>query len=304
MTSIAVLVGVLAVSFNIPLSKTLLATSAAFLIAGASFAVNDLADQGPDRDSARPNPIVDNRVTANQAAVIAIAFSLTGFVISWLTNSPITIILAAISGLLAYIYSAYLKPYHSTIGHLATSYSTGITFVFGWSIFNGQNLVTFSMVFIMFAVTMTANVSRELIKTIADKEGDSKWGIRTLAVTKGEKFAARTALVLIAVAILLSYLPAVTGLFGSAYLLPVTLTNILLFCLAVTVCLDPSASVASHVKNDILYAMSIGILAFLVGPHFDYAAPIAIGFEILSVIAFVAVASRSPVRNLSRYIRL
>jgi 4-hydroxybenzoate polyprenyltransferase len=297
MTSIAVLVGALAVRGDILNANLIYAAVSAFLIAAASFVINDLCDRKLDKSSGRENPLNDGTVSPDQAATIALSFSLAAVAVSWLTDSPLTIFLAGFSAFLAFFYSVYLKPRHATIGHLATSYSTGITYIYGWSAFAPLSLATFGAVFFMFAISMTANFSRELIKIIVDFRGDSRWGIRTLAVTRGTKFAAKAALTAMALAVALSYLPALLGIFQTSYVVIVSFVDLLLIFSAVIVYLRPTTGTAVRVKDDVLMAMALGLIAFAVGPRFSFDSIVALPFEILAILAFFVLVIRRSGRT-------
>jgi len=298
MASVSVIIGVLAVSNQIDPLTVVCAAISAFLISSASFAINDFCDRELDESSARPNPLSKGDVSATQAVAIAATFSIVGFFVSTLTNSWITISLAGTSALLGIAYSFYLKPYVATVGNLATSYSFGITFIYGASVFGLGKLLTISAVFFMFATSMTANFSRELIKGIADREGDSRWGIETVAVTRGPRSAAILALLVMIVTIGLTYVPLALGIFRSSYAVVITLTDILLALLAVSVYLKPTVETAIHAKNDLLAVMLIGLIAFLVGPHLEYYSIYAVPFEALAAAIFVLLLRTLSAQNL------
>jgi 4-hydroxybenzoate polyprenyltransferase len=299
MSSIAVIIGALAVGGDIPVVRLVYAAISAFLIAGASFAINDLCDQELDASLDRSKPLTEGLVSSNEAAFLGISFTFAGFYISVLTNSLPTIFLAGVSALLAYAYSVYLKPYQATIGHLATSYSTGITYIYGWSVFGlGLKSLAFGAVFSMFAMSMTANFSRELIKGIADYTADSEWGIRTLAVTRGPKFASLAAFGAMIVAVTVSYVPLVLGIFRSSYLVVVTLADILFVLLTLLAYLEPTVDNAVRVKDDLLKVMLLGLFAFFLGPRFDYYSVYALPFEVLAIVAFIVMLSRTSLRSL------
>jgi len=292
MTSVAVVVGVLAVQDRIELLPVVYAAVSAFFIAAASFAINDLCDMELDASSGRPNPLTQGRLSSETAATLAISLAATGVFLSYLVNSVLTLVLAVTSAALAFGYSIFLKPKLPTMAHLATSYSTGITFVYGWSILEPPSMTMFVRVFFMFAIAGAANFSRELIKVIADYRGDSKWGIRTLAVTKGPKFASRMALGAMTIAVGISFVPALLVMFRSSYLVIVSLVDILLLLLAVEVYYRPTTDIAHRAKGNIMGVMGLGLFGFLVGPRFEYNSIYAVPFEIVTGVAFVVLLIR------------
>ena len=298
MASVSGMIGILAVRGQIDPLTVLYAMISAFLISSASFAINDVCDRRLDESSARLNPLTKGDISPNQAAAIAVSFSIAGFCAAILTKSWITYSLAGISALVGFVYSLYLKPSMPTIGNLATSYSFGITFVGGASVFGLPNLLATGAVFFMCAISMTANFSRELIKGIADCEGDGRWGIRTVAVTRGPRFAAGAALFVMMVAIGLTYVPFVLGIFRGSYVVVITLADILLVTLTASVYLSPTVETAIRVKKDLLNCMLIGLVAFLIGPHFEYYSIYAVPFEALAAVIFVVLLRKLSVKNL------
>ncbi len=298
MASVSVIIGVLAVSVEIGLLTVVFAAISAFLISGASFAINDFCDRELDESTARHNPLTKGDVSTSQALAVFVSFSIVGVSLSTLTNSWITASLAGTSALLGIAYSLVLKPYMATIGNLATSYSFGITFVYGASIFGPAAFLTVGAVFFMFAMSVTSNLSREIIKGIADREGDNRRGIRTVAVTRGSAFAAFVALAVMIVTVAITYVPLLLGTFRSSYAVVITLTDILLVLLAVSVYLRPMHETAVHVKNDLLAVMLIGLIAFLIGPHFEYYTIYAVPFEALAMAIFVLLLRKSSTQNL------
>lgn len=298
MASVAVVIGALVVRADIPFAKLSYAAFSAFLISASSFAINDLCDRDLDKSIGRPNPITNKRVTIDEAAFTAIVCSFFGIYVSTLAGSLITTFLALVSALLGYLYSIYLKPKRATIGHLATSYSTGITYVYGWSVFGFWSIVSFTTVFFMFALSMIANFSREIVKVMADCEGDAEWGIKTLAVTRGRKAAGLVALEVMVFGALFSYIPLILGIFHSSYYLVVTFVDILLILLVLVAYLEPTAEMAVRVKNDLLKVMALGLIAFLSGAYFEYYSMYALLLEAITIGVFVALFKSTALRYL------
>lgn len=289
MAAIAVLVGALAVNPSAPIVPLTLAAVSAFMISGSSFAINDLCDKELDKSTGHEGrPLVSGSVTDDEAAFIGITLSFGGLYLSIFTDSPLTMGLALCSTIIAYAYSLYLKPYAAVIGHFATSYSVGVTFLYGWSTFGLSSLATFSAVFLMFSVAFIANLSREVVKSVDDYRGDSIWGIRTVAVKRGQAFASTVALVIIVIAIVVSYIPFILGVFLSSYLAVVTLANVLLIFQVYSFFKNPSSEFAHSVKNDMLKAMALAIVAFVIGPRFEFYSVYAMPLEIISLLFFIA----------------
>jgi geranylgeranylglycerol-phosphate geranylgeranyltransferase len=110
-----------------------------------------------------------------------------------------------------------------------------------------------------------SNLGREVVKGIADVEGDRSKNLRTVALTRGEKAAAALGASLVIAAVLLSPMPYLLGALGWAYLPVVLVADIGFVYSSVSVVRDPSPRNARRVKNQYLLWMLVALLAFLLG---------------------------------------
>ena len=267
---------------EIPYPKLAYAATAAFLIAAASFTINDLCDQELDEMTGRKNPITKGRISPDFAAALAlsrlrrclhivpcrfIAYSLLG----WIQRLYGLLLLCIPQTNPRDLWSSCYKLFNRHNLHLR--------------LVHFQLLVSYDICgSVLYVCHFTyREFLRELVKVIVDREGDSEWGIRTLAVKKGPKFAALVALVVMVGAVALSYLPVMFALYRSSYLFIVTLANVLLIITVALVYMQPTSEMASEAKKDMLITMGLGLIAFLVGPHFEYYSLSALPFEVLAL---------------------
>ncbi|MDL5503145.1 MAG: UbiA family prenyltransferase, partial [Candidatus Methanoperedens sp.] len=126
------------------------------------------------------------------------------------------------------------------IGNLSVAYLTGSTFLFGGAAYGLKGIDVTS---VLFFLSILATLAREIVKTIEDIDGDKKDGAVTLPIRIGERPSAYTASVIGFLAILLSPVPYIMGLFNEYYLLVVVIADIT-FLYAVYLILKKNPSVS------------------------------------------------------------
>jgi geranylgeranylglycerol-phosphate geranylgeranyltransferase len=142
---------------------------------------------------------------------------------------------------------------------MIVSYNVMIPILFGAAIINqlSYRIAIFSVMIFL------ACLGREIVKGIADVEGDKQKGIKTLAVMKGERKAAIVASLLVLTAVGLSPVPYLSGIASAYYLITVAITD-LLFIYSVIIIRAQDKGSALKSKKIMLLAMALGLLAFLV----------------------------------------
>jgi geranylgeranylglycerol-phosphate geranylgeranyltransferase len=110
-----------------------------------------------------------------------------------------------------------------------------------------------------------SNTGREVTKGIVDTEGDKARGVRTIAVSFGSEKAAYLASLFYVVAVAASTAPILLGYVSYWYLPFVAVTDIGLLYGAVMLIRDHSRETSRRVKNQVLYWMLFGLLAFAAG---------------------------------------
>ncbi len=167
-------------------------------IASAQNIINDIFDVEVDKIN-RPNrPIPSGDITIREAYFLFYLFNIIGLVFSGLSsyiiNSPLPVIVATIMIIVGVAYSWKLKIMgfigNITVGlSFATGYLYGVIIATRSFSFTGK-IITSLMFFI---ISSTLLIAREIVKGIEDIEGDAIRDVRTLARSRGIKFAAVTA---------------------------------------------------------------------------------------------------------------
>ena len=274
-TVIAVIIGALTTGTNIFVPSVTYACISAFLIVAGGFVVNDFYDKDIDAANERDRPIPKGLVKPENAKAFGYFLLTVGVIIAILTLNILSVTIAVTGAFLLDQYSRLLKPRFTIWGNLVTSYSTAITYAFGWSsvLIVPHEKVILSL-FWMFTISIFASMSREFIKAIHDIRGDSQFNIRTVAVRSGIKNAAVLGIIMMAIAVAFTPIPYLTGVFGISYLALIIVVDVI----ALTSCalllretykrevpVDYLTKYAGKMKQFMLLAMSIGILAFGVG---------------------------------------
>ncbi len=240
--------------------QALLALLTAYCLNGSSMVVNDLIDLEVDRVNAPERPLPSGEVGVREAVAFGALLGSLGLASSFLLG-PVPFAIALASYAVALAYNLRLKPL-GLIGNAAVSSTVGAPFLFGSAIATGipeTGAVTLAL------LAGISNLGREVVKGIADVEGDRSRNLRTVALGRGERAAAKLGASFVIAAVLLSPLPYLLGVLGWAYL-PVVLAADVGFVLSsISVIRDPSPRNARRVKNHYLLWMLVALLAFLLG---------------------------------------
>ncbi len=265
-TGIAVIIGavVSAASLDILWFTPILAFAAAALIAAGGNAINDYFDREIDRINRPERPIPSGRITAAMALRMAQVVFVLGVVLAFFINFYCFLLGALNSAVLA-LYAWRLKR-RGLIGNLAIGYLVGSSFLFGGLSMSAQavpRIPSELMVLVLMAALST--VGRELIKAVQDMQGDQKIGLRTFPLLHGAGKAAVLAIFFICIAVTLSPLPYLMGVFGWLYLATVV-ASIAAFVTAAAI-IGMSQDTRSAMRSSLAckVGMGLGLLAFLVG---------------------------------------
>ncbi len=159
---------------------TLLLFSAVFLITAAGNTINDYFDADIDRINRPDRPIPSGEVRSGEAWYASFALFSCGILIAVFTNL-ICLGIAVLNSLLLILYAARLKRTFA-VGNLAVSYLSASIFLFGGAYLGYEGIVRVLPVVL---VTFFAMLSREVLKTAEDVEGDALSGADTVPVRYG-----------------------------------------------------------------------------------------------------------------------
>jgi len=284
MAAFAVLIGgmiVFGLSPDVTAQMTMLkAMAAAFLIAGAGNAINDVMDVEADKTNRPKRPISSGKATKSGATAFSAVLFLAGIALA-LTINLTALAIAAFNALMLIAYSAWLK-HRAYVGHAAVSYIVASTFIFGGAAMGSVNAVALLALMAFFA-----NFAREIVKGLEDVEGDglsfigrAKAKLKRAAAKIAERFKvkkgkavlaydARSAVVIamtsLVASVCISPLPLFLGIFSTAYMLAVIPADIALLACVVQLGMSTSRPSLSKVSKLIKAGMLLGLLAFVMG---------------------------------------
>jgi geranylgeranylglycerol-phosphate geranylgeranyltransferase len=227
-----------------------------FLITGAGNAINDYFDAGIDAVNRPDRPIPSGRLGKGSAYKFSIILFTCGLLTAYFIGTG-PFLIALFNSFLLYIYAFSLKR-KVFVGNLSVSYLTGSTFLFGGAAYGFKGI---EATLVLFFLSMLATLAREIVKAIEDMEGDKLEGAVTLPIRIGERPSAYIASAVGLIAVLLSPLPYITGLFRDSYLLVVGIADIV-FLYAVFLILKKNPSASSKYFK---VAMFFALIAFIAG---------------------------------------
>lgn len=229
-----------------------------FIITGAGNAINDYFDAGIDAINRPERPIPSGRLKKDSAFIFSITLFAAGIAISYFIGAThILFFIAIFNSMLLYFYAYSLKR-KVFVGNLSVSYLSGSTFLFGGAAYGIEGI---KATLVLFFLSTLATLAREIVKAIEDMEGDSKDGAVTLPLRVGERPSAYAASTIGFIAVLLSPLPYITGLFNEYYIFIVSVADII-FLYAVVLILNKNPSASSKYFK---IAMLFALIAFIAG---------------------------------------
>jgi len=231
----------------------------AFTLTGASMETNDYFDREIDKVNDPTRPIPSGEISPGGALIYAAILSVIGLFSAVLIGTR-CLIIALIALAVAIAYNSYCKRY-GIIGNLMVSFCVVVPFIYG-----GLALGSLKAYLILFiSMVFLTNTGREVMKGIADIEGDKKHGVVTIAVRYGPKSAAILTLILFLLAVALSALPPLFKLTSWPYIPLVLITDIGLIFSAISVIRKSNKEIAIREKKRVLIWMLIGLIAFMLG---------------------------------------
>jgi len=252
LTGIGTYIGMLCVS-SVESSFKLLPLLPPMLVAASGNIINDIFDLEVDKINKPSRPLVTGALTINEAKTMFIFSVLVALLLSALINYA-CFFMALFFSILFFIYAKWLKV-HGFIGNIAVSLGVGAVFVYGALSLGVINL----KVLIYSIIAFTLNLSREIVKGIEDVKGDMIRGVKTIAIVKGERFAAILASVIAVISCFLAPTPFVLGVSGKAYLL-LSILAVLAVVYSIWLVLLNNASKS---KSMLKVAMALGITGML-----------------------------------------
>ncbi len=226
---------------------------------GAANAFNDYCDYEIDLIN-RPNrPLSRGMITSFQALGFAVILFAIGSIAAF--QLPIYAMLTAvgIAMPLIIIYSLRLKG-TPLLGNITVAVILGLTFVFCGLAFNKLAPMVIPAI-LAFGLTLV----RELIKDIADVEGDNSAGLKTLPLVIGKNKAITIAVIKTVLIGLGALLPYFFQIYGKYYLILLVIgVEIPLAMIVVLFMKSPSIYTARQSEKLLKFSTIIGLTAILV----------------------------------------
>ena len=229
-----------------------------FVLVAGSMAINDILDIEIDAINNPARPIPSGRVSKDQAAVFAAVSLVIGLLLA-LMLSILNLLIATAAVALMLYYNRFGKK-TGLPGNAVVSANLAIPFIFGGAI-GGVNMTL--LIFALLA--FLAGMGREIIKGMADVAGDSKRGVRTVAVAKGLGVASKAGALFLVLAVVLSAAPIAFRMVSWLYIPIVLVCDVGFLYSAYSIVKRPSPQNAVKSKNQALVWMLLGLIAFIAG---------------------------------------
>ena len=190
--------------------RILLACLATLFIASSANAWNDYLDVEIDRVNQPQRPLPAGLVSLEQAKRFSFAFTALSLIIASFINLP-AFLIVVVSNTLLYLYSWKLK---STVlmGNATVAAISAMSAIYG-GVAAGNVLPTLWLAVII----ATAIMGREVLKTLADYEGDLRQRCRTVATVWGKRPARVVFYLLVGATIIVMLLPYLLNVYRPVY---------------------------------------------------------------------------------------
>lgn len=233
-----------------------------FFICAYSMVVNDIYDVEVDRVNRPDRPIPSGRITSSDASRLSVAVLAAGMAFSFLSLNPLAVVIAAAYAFLSWLYSSRAKK-TGLPGNLIVASSLAIPFIYGGAVSGGS--IWGSLLLLMALTAFFSGVGREVVKAMADVDGDAKRDVNSVARRRGLAFASRVGALFFLLAVFTSWAPLVTGLANEAYTFGVVVPDAIFLYLAVAIMYRHEPASAFTVKRIALAGMTVGLLVFIGG---------------------------------------
>ena len=264
MVGFAVIVGISVSAPNQLLSvPTLLGFLTGFLISSYSMVVNDWYDLEVDRINSPDRPLASGRIHPKTAAVFAGIMLTIGLISSILIGLD-TFIIASVFAAIAWIYN-YRGKKQMLLGNMMVAASVAISYIYGGAT---VGMIDDRLLWFLALTSFLAATGREIIKTIADVDGDAARQVKSIARVYGSRIAAYAGAFFFLGAVGSTVIPILVGEVGIVFTVLILIPDILFIYAAVRIIMDYSKLKALQIKKLALIGMIIGMLIFIIGASY------------------------------------
>ena len=190
--------------------KIFLATLATFFISAAANAWNDYLDIEIDKINQPQRPLPAGMVTPRTAWIFSLVMTTISLVLAAFINLP-AFLIALVSAVLLYVYSWRLK---STVlmGNAVVAGISAMSAIFG-----GVAAGNVRPSLWLAAIILTGIMGREVLKTLADYEGDLRQRCRTIATVWGRRPARAVFYFFVSLTLVIMMLPYLLDVYSPIY---------------------------------------------------------------------------------------
>jgi len=231
-------------------------------ICAYSMSVNDIYDVEVDKVNQPERPIPSGRISLQTAVRVSLLVLAAGVAASVLSLKPAAIGIALFYALLSWLYNHRAKQ-TGLPGNLIVASSLAIPFIYGGVVSGGS--LTRSILLMMAVTSFFSGVGREIVKAMADVEGDAKRGVNSLARSNGLRTASLTGALFFLLAVVASWFPLLLGLANKFYTFGVIAPDAVFVYLAFSIVAGHDPSNAHRVKQIALAGMAVGLVVFVGG---------------------------------------
>ena len=233
-----------------------------FFICAYSMAVNDVYDLEVDKVNRPDRAIPSGRVTPDEASRLSYGVLVAGLACSLLSLVPLAVVIAAAYAVLSWLYNSRAKR-TGLPGNLIVASSLAIPFIYGGAVSGGS--IGGSLLLMMALTAFFSGVGREVVKAMADVEGDAKRSVNSVARSRGPVVASGVGALFFILAVLTSWVPLAMGLADQLYTYGVLVPDAIFLYLAAAIVARHEPDSAFRVKKIALAGMTVGLLVFIGG---------------------------------------
>jgi geranylgeranylglycerol-phosphate geranylgeranyltransferase len=238
----------------------LLVMAVVMCFAGAANALNDVVDYEIDKINRPMRPLPSGFVKKGTALFISILLFSMGTLACLELSEAAKVIGIVIAMPFMVLYSKYLKGM-PLIGNMIVAFILGLSFLFCGAAFNNMSPMWIPMI-LAFGLTLV----RELVKDIADMEGDQSVGLKTFPITAGIEKSIQLSIFLSACIGMGAFIPYLNGTYGIWYgILLILGVEIPLGVVVVSLLNNPGISSATHGARILKFSTLIGLIAIYAG---------------------------------------
>lgn len=231
-----------------------------FFISGSAIVLNDYFDLEVDRVNTPERPLPAGILSPSEAVSLTVIAIVIGLGASLLLGVT-AFLFCALACAVGILYNWKFKE-AGLAGNLMVSFSVAFTFLFG-GIAVGEPWN--KIVWCFAAMAFFIDLGEEIAGDAMDIEGDKKRGSKSIAILRGRRFALSISSLLFGFVILISFIPVIFGWLGSAYLLMIFITDVLIVVFTLRLVKSSTSREGRSAMRGIYLGALVGMLAFLIG---------------------------------------